>query len=56
VRGTEWLTEDRCNGTLTRVARRPRTNRVEVRDLVRRRTVLLRAGQSHFAPRPLGRR
>ena len=56
VRGTTWLVEDRCNGTLTRVAARPRTNRVEVRNLVTRRTRVLRAGQSLFVPRPLGRR
>ena len=56
VRGTTWLTEDRCNGTLTRVARRPRTNRVVVRDFVRRRSRVLRAGQSYFAARPIRRR
>lgn len=51
VRGTKWVVEDHCNGTLTRVARRPRTNRVVVRDFVRRRSVILRAGQSYFAAR-----
>ena len=55
VRGTTWLTEDRCNGTLTTVARRPRTNRVAVTDRIRRRTVTLRAGQSYFAFAPLKR-
>jgi hypothetical protein len=45
VRGTTWLTEDRCNGTLVRV----RAGRVEVFDFVRRRRVRLRAGQSYFA-------
>jgi hypothetical protein len=49
VRGTKWVTEDRCNGTLTRVARRPRTNRVVVRDFIQRRSVTLRAGRSYFA-------
>jgi hypothetical protein len=49
VRGTKWLTEDYCNGTLTRVAKRPRTNRVVVRDQVRRRNVTLRAGRAYFA-------
>lgn len=49
VRGTTWLTQDHCGGTLTRVARRPRTNRVVVRDFARRRTVTLRAGRSYFA-------
>jgi hypothetical protein len=48
VRGTVWLTEDRCDGTLTRV----RTGRLAVRDITRRRTVILRAGQSYLAPRP----
>ena len=49
VRGTKWLVEDRCNGTLTRLPRRPRTSRVDVRDLVTRRTVRLRAGRSYLA-------
>ena len=47
VRGTEWLTEDRCNGTLTRV----RSGVVEVRDFVRHVTVFVRAGESYFAKR-----
>jgi ferric-dicitrate binding protein FerR (iron transport regulator) len=46
VRGTIWLTEDRCDGTLVRVVR----GRVDVRDLTRRRTVVVRAGQSYLAP------
>ena len=45
VRGTVWLTEDRCDGTLVRVA----SGVVEVRDKVRKRTIRLRAGQSYFA-------
>ena len=45
VRGTVWLTEDTCAGTLVRV----RTGRVAVRDRVRNRTILLRAGQSYTA-------
>lgn len=45
IRGTVWLTEDRCDGTLTRV----RTGRVAVRDLRLRRTVIVRAGQSYLA-------
>jgi hypothetical protein len=45
VRGTEWLTEDRCAGTLTRV----RHGRVSVRDLRRHRTVIVRAGHSYLA-------
>jgi hypothetical protein len=47
VRGTEWLTEDRCNGTLTRV----RSGVVEVRDFVQHLTVFVRAGESYFAKR-----
>jgi len=45
VRGTIWLTEDRCDGTLIRVQQ----GRVDVRDNVRNRTIRLRAGQSYFA-------
>jgi hypothetical protein len=46
VRGTIWLTEDRCDGTLIRVTR----GTVVVRDLTRRRTVTVRAGRSYLAP------
>jgi hypothetical protein len=45
VRGTRWLTEDRCDGTLTRVT----SGAVAVRDRVRRRTVIVRAGHSYLA-------
>jgi streptogramin lyase len=45
VRGTRWLTVDRCDGTLTRVTK----GAVSVRDLVRHRTVLVRAGHSYIA-------
>jgi len=45
VRGTRWLTVDRCDGTLTRVTR----GAVSVRDHVRDRTVLVRAGHSYLA-------
>ena len=41
VRGTWWLVEDRCDGTLTRV----REGRVDVRDLRLRKTIKLRAGK-----------
>ena len=41
VRGTWWLVEDRCDGTLTRV----KQGRVDVRDLRLRKTVKLRAGE-----------
>jgi hypothetical protein len=42
VRGTKWLTEDRCGSTRVKVAR----GRVAVRDLVRRKTRVVRAGRS----------
>ena len=45
VRGTHWLTEDRCDGTLVRVKR----GLVEVRDLVRRKTVMVPKGKQYLA-------
>lgn len=45
VRGTTWLTDDQCTGTLTRVT----AGSVSVRDFVRRRTVLVKAGHRYFA-------
>jgi hypothetical protein len=45
VRGTRWLTEDRCDGTLTRVA----SGAVAVFDRSRRKTVIVRAGRSYLA-------
>jgi hypothetical protein len=45
VRGTRWLTEDRCDGTLTRVT----DGAVMVRDVKRHRSVLVRAGRSYLA-------
>lgn len=45
VRGTTWLTEDRCDGTFILV----RAGRVDVFDQVRRRRITLRAGQSYLA-------
>jgi hypothetical protein len=45
VRGTRWLTEDYCDGTLTRVT----AGAVAVRDLARHTTVLVTAGHSYFA-------
>ncbi len=44
VRGTTWLTEDRCEGTRVRVVR----GRVAVRDIVRHRTVMVSAGHAHL--------
>jgi hypothetical protein len=45
VRGTRWLTKETCAGTLTRVTE----GAVAVRDLRRKRTVLVRAGHSYLA-------
>lgn len=48
VRGTRWLTEDRCRGTHTRVSE----GAVVVRDVARGPTVVVRAGRSYLARRP----
>ena len=48
IRGTEWRTVDRCDGTLVRVTQ----GRVEVADLPRRRNVLVRAGRTYLARQP----
>jgi 6-phosphogluconolactonase (cycloisomerase 2 family) len=45
VRGTRWLTQDSCEGTLTAVRR----GRVAVRDFVRETTTLLEAGERYLA-------
>jgi hypothetical protein len=45
VRGTIWLTQDRCDGTLTTVKR----GTVDVRDFKRRTTVSVKAGHSYLA-------
>jgi hypothetical protein len=45
VRGTRWLTVDRCDGTLTQV----REGRVAVRDFVKQKTVIVPAGKSYLA-------
>jgi hypothetical protein len=45
VRGTEWLVQDSCSGTLTRVRR----GVVGVRDNVRHKTVVIRGGHSYLA-------
>jgi len=45
VRGTRWLTEDRCTGTLTRVYE----GAVSVRDTRRGKTVVVRAGGRYLA-------
>jgi hypothetical protein len=48
VRGTIWLTQDRCDGTLIRVFR----GRVLVHSASRPHGVLIGAGQSYFARAP----
>jgi DNA-binding beta-propeller fold protein YncE len=48
VRGTRWLTVDRCDGTLTIV----REGTVAVRDLTLDRTVLVDAGERYLARAP----
>jgi Bacterial Ig domain len=45
VRGTIWLTQDRCDGTLTKVTR----GVVQVRDFRRKKTVSVKAGKSYLA-------
>jgi hypothetical protein len=47
VRGTRWLTQDSCGATLTRVVR----GAVTVRDEVKRKTVIVRAGKRYTARR-----
>jgi hypothetical protein len=45
VRGTTWLTDDRCNGTLTRVT----SGKIGVRDFVKKRTIVVKAPKRYFA-------
>jgi hypothetical protein len=45
VRGTRWGVQDRCDGTLVTVQR----GRVEVRDKVKRKTVIVRTGHKYLA-------
>lgn len=45
VRGTQWVTEDRCDGTLTKVKR----GVVDVLDFRTGKTIALRAGESFLA-------
>ena len=48
VRGTKWLVQDRCDGTITRVVR----GVVLVRDFRARKNVRVRAGQTYLAKAP----
>ena len=45
VKGTKWLTEDRCNGTLFRVKR----GVVSVKDFRKKKTVRVKQGKSYLA-------
>jgi hypothetical protein len=45
VRGTKWLTQDSCAGTLTKV----RKGKVDVRDFVRKLTIRVKKGQQYLA-------
>ena len=45
VRGTIWTTADRCDGTLVHSIK----DSVTVNDLVRHKTVIVRAGHSYLA-------
>jgi CSLREA domain-containing protein len=45
VVGTKWMVEDRCTSTLTKVAR----GKVQVRDFVKKKTVLVKAGKRYIA-------
>jgi hypothetical protein len=51
IRGTTWLTDDRCNGTLTRVTQ----GAVSVRDFTKKKTVVVKAPKKYLA-RPTARR
>ena len=45
VRGTIWLVQDQCDGTLTKVTR----GTVQVRDFKRKKTITVKAGHSYLA-------
>ena len=47
-RGTEWTMSDRCEGTLLKVKK----GKMAVRDFRRKRTIIVRAGQSYLAKAP----
>jgi hypothetical protein len=48
VRGTKWLVEDSCTGTLTKVAK----GSVTVRDLVRKKNIIVKKGKRYLARPP----
>ena len=45
IRGTKWLTDDRCDGTLVRVAK----GAVTVRDFPKRKSLVLKAPKRYLA-------
>ena len=45
MRGTKWLTQDTCSGTLVRVKR----GTVTVRDFAKKKTVVVKKGKSYVA-------
>ena len=45
MRGTIWLVQDQCDGTLTKVTR----GTVQVRDFKRKKTITVKAGHSYLA-------
>ncbi len=49
VRGTVWLTENRCDGTFFYVAE----GTLQIRDFVRHKTVIVHAGHTYLAKRPV---
>ena len=48
VRGTEWLVQDTCSGTLTRVTQ----GVVAVRDNVKKKTILVRGPRGRYTAKP----
>jgi hypothetical protein len=50
IRGTDWLTADRCDGTLVKV----KQGAVAVFDLLLKKTVLVKAGKSYLAKKTVG--
>jgi DNA-binding beta-propeller fold protein YncE len=52
IRGTQWLTQDRCDGTLIRVTE----GTVTVRDLVKKKNVTVSAPKTYLAKAPAPRR
>ena len=48
VRGTTWLTEERCEGTYFKVTK----GFIDVRDFTRKKTVLVKTGKSYLAKAP----